>query len=61
MVLAKTETELQDGLNVIHDYCNTWQLKVNATKTEVKIFSKVKIRKKPKFKFGDTNIGIVDN
>lgn len=36
-------------------------MKVNANKTKVVIFSEGKIRKKPKFKFGDTNIEIVDD
>lgn len=36
-------------------------MKVNAGKTKVVIFSKVKIRKIPKFKYGNTNIEIVDN
>lgn len=56
IVLAETETELQDALNVVNDYWNLWFIKVDASKTEVKIFSKVKITKKPTFKFGDTNI-----
>lgn len=37
-ILAKTPIELQTNLNLLHEYCNRWGLKVNTTKTKIMIF-----------------------
>ena len=32
--------DLQNNLNVLHDYCNTWGLEVNWDKTKIMVFRK---------------------
>ena len=56
IVMAESEAELQLALNAVKDYCDLWKLKVNTTKTKIVIFSKGKIRKIPKFKFGEEKL-----
>ena len=38
ILFAKTAEELQDSLNILHEYSNRWKLKVNTDKTKIKIF-----------------------
>lgn len=37
---ANSAEELQQGLDLLSDYCKRWKLKVNASKTKVMIFWK---------------------
>ena len=48
-LLAKTPTELQTQLNRLYDYCNTWGLKVNTSKTKIMVF-----RRRGKLNSNDT-------
>ena len=52
---------LLNSLNVLNEYCNIWDLKVNASKTKIIIFSRGKVKKLPVFTLNDDNIDIVDN
>ena len=61
LILAETAADLQTALNGLYTYCNKWDLTVNADKTKVIIFSKGKIRRYKLFKFGDTDIEVVDD
>ena len=61
VVLAESAIELQKALDCLYTYCNKWALKVNIDKTKVIIFSKGKKQIKTPFKFGDTNIDLVDD
>ena len=60
VILAESATELQNALDAAYEYCKTWGLSVNSTKTKVMIFSKGKIRKKPRLNFGGDNLEIVN-
>ena len=61
VVLAESDTELQNALNAVHDYCQTWYITINITKTKVVIFSKGKIRKFPIFKFGNDSVEVTSD
>ena len=52
IVLAENAEELQLALNALFDYCQTWHLTVNTTKTKIVIFSRGKVRRHPTFLFG---------
>jgi hypothetical protein len=40
---------MQTMLNVFSEYCNTWKLQVNVTKTKVVIFSKRRVSQNTRF------------
>ena len=40
MLFANSAEELQEGLNMLSDYCKRWKLKINVSKTKVMIFWK---------------------
>ena len=61
IVLAESADDLQKALNSLHNYCNLWHLKVNASKTKIIIFSRGKIRIKPIFTFGNDEISVCDD
>ena len=61
MVLAESAHELQQALNAVYEYCDTWHLSVNTDKTKVVIFSKGKVRNIPQFFFGNNNVDVVDD
>ena len=35
VIFADNENMLQNGLEVLYDYCTTWKLKVNTNKTKI--------------------------
>jgi len=39
-IVAKCPEELQSHLNLLHDYCSTWGLKVSTQKTKIMFFRK---------------------
>ena len=49
IILAETPEELQKALNAVKDYCDTWHLTVNASKTKIVVFSRGKVRRIPEF------------
>ena len=61
IVLAESPEDLNKALKAVHEYCSLWKLTVNTSKTKIVIFSKGKIRKYPKFKFGDEYLDVVDD
>jgi len=60
-ILADSPEALQNGLNVMSEYCTKWKIKINVEKTKIVVFSRGKIRKKPVFSYNDTPIEIVDD
>ena len=40
VIFAESEVELQNGLNILKQYCQTWKLVVNVNKTKVMVFRK---------------------
>ena len=61
IVLAESADELQKALNAVHEYCEMWDLSVNASKTKIVIFSRGKVQKYPTFCFGDSELEVVDS
>ena len=53
--------EFQQGINVIEQYCNLWNLKINVNKSKVIVFRKSKIAKLPVFVYGTVNLENVDS
>ena len=37
-VIGRSVEELQESLNLLHTYCNTWGLEVNTEKTKIVVF-----------------------
>ena len=40
VIFANNSEDLQNGLDLLHDYCSKWKLTVNINKTKVMIFRK---------------------
>ena len=59
VILAENSNDLQAALNGLGNYTNLWDLKVNASKTKVVVFSRGKIRNIPEFTFEGNNIEVV--
>ena len=61
VIFANCKEELQLSLNVLHDYCNRWKLKVNTSKTKIMIFRKGgRISSGLKFYFDENELEIVE-
>ena len=61
IVFAESDSELQRALDAVYDYCKTWHLTVNTSKTKITIFSRGKVRKHPNFRFGNSCIDVVED
>ena len=61
IVMAESPKDLQDALNAVFEYCSSWKLTVNTSKTKVVIFSRGKLRNIPDFTFGADNLEVVDD
>ena len=58
IIMAESAPELQLALNGLKDYCNTWSLQINVSKTKVVIFSRGKVRNYPKFYIGNDEVQV---
>ena len=56
LILAESPEDLQLALDEVGNYCQTWGLSINQTKTKVVIFSRGKVKKQFHFKIGNINI-----
>jgi hypothetical protein len=56
LILAESPEDLQLALDEVGNYCQTWRLSINQTKTKVVIFSRGKVKKQFHFKIGNINI-----
>ena len=61
IVMAESAEQLQKALDALNEYCNSWALTVNVSKTNIIIFSRGKVRKYPKFYLGQYEIKVVDD
>ena len=59
-LLAESENDMQQALDILEVYCKDNSVAVNTTKTKVIVFSHGKIRNVPKFKFGNNKLDVVD-
>ena len=57
-LLAESARNLQNMLNLFHEYCLKWKLKVNIDKTKIMIFSKGRLPTNIHFKYGDKELEI---
>lgn len=61
VLLADNPTDFQNSLSAMHTYCKNFQMKVNAQKSKVLIFSKGKVRTVPQFFLGHEELERVDD
>ena len=61
IILAENERDLQRALNSIHEYYNKFKLIVNTNKTKIIIFSRGKVIRFTKFKYGCDIIEVVSH
>ena len=61
ILLAESESDLQNSLNVFEDYCSLWKLTVNVEKTKIWIFTKLQRDYDYEFNLYGTNIEIVSS
>ena len=59
VLCSESAESLQVALDKLCDYCYKWSLTVNANKTKAIVFSRGKIRKKPRFYFNGKEIEVV--
>ena len=60
-VLSRSKVGLQNCLNTLSSYCNSWMLKINPKKTKIIIFQKCKRKCDSSFYIYDEKIDIVQN
>ena len=61
VIFAETAHDLQKALNAMQRYCDMWNLKINASKTKIVIFSKGKLRNKQDFMLINNHLEVVDD
>ena len=59
IVLAENEKDLQKALNVLYDYCISFGMSINVSKTKIIVFSRGKIRNLPTLIFNGEQIEVV--
>ena len=63
--MAESETELQEALNKVSDYCDQWKLRINVSKTKIIRFTKRKSPRNPanvyNFQIKEENVEVVDD
>lgn len=59
--VSETSEGLQAALNALDEYCDTWKLKINKSKTKVVIFSKRKVIRRQVFTINDVELEKVDS
>ena len=59
VILAESQEDLQQSINLMERYCSMWKLNINVSKTKITFFSRGKIRKIPKFFFGKNELEVV--
>jgi hypothetical protein len=59
VLLAESASNLQNMLNLFHEYCFKWKLKVYIDKTKIMIFPKGRLPTSMHFKHGDKELEIV--
>ena len=59
-IFSETASGLQNGLNILHDYCQKWKFTVNVDKSKVMVFRKGgRLAQNLVFMYGDINLEIV--
>ena len=60
IILAETDIDLQNAINCLEEYCKEWDLRANARKTKIMIFSRGKVRKTRVISIGAKELERVD-
>ena len=61
VIFAESAVELQAALNAMFLYCETWKLTVNASKTNIVIFSKSRCIENTQFMYNNEKLTIVED
>ena len=61
IVLAENACELHKALDAIHEYCYMYKLTVNSKKTKPIVFSQLKEKRCPTFKYENNTIEVVND
>ena len=61
VIFSESVKGLQDGLDTIKQYSERWKLSLNIQKCKIIIFSRGKVRNRPKFYMGNETLEVVDN
>ena len=59
VIFAEIAHDLQNALDAMQNYCDTWHLTINTSKTKIVIFSKGKLRNKPDFLLNNDRLDVV--
>ncbi len=59
VILSSSKTDFQNSLDIFHNYCDNWHLKVNLNKTKIVIFGARQLQNF-NFKLGNNPIEITD-
>ena len=59
VLMAETPEDLQKQLNIFHDYCLAWKLKVNIDKTKIVCFKNGRLPQNLQFTYSNSEIEIV--
>lgn len=60
VIFSENKDDLQHALSEFENYCHTWKLTVNTSKTKIVIFSKGRCNKNIQFKFQNETIEVVE-
>ena len=61
IILSRSKLGLQNCLNVLSSYCNSWMLRINPKKTKIMIFQRCTRKCKHNFRIGNEVIDVVQN
>ena len=61
VLMSENVDGMQTMLNVFSEYCNTWKLQVNVTKTKVVIFSKRRVSQNTRFMSDNKELDICES
>ena len=59
VIFAESIEELQNGIDILHDYCNRWKLILNTEKSQIVCFKKGRRSCHEKWKYGEKELNVV--
>ena len=60
-IFGNNPEDLQNNLNLLHDYCNIWRLEVNGDKTKIMVFRKKGLKIEEKWTNNGLSVEVVDS
>ncbi len=61
VLVSETKDGLQNCLDALHEYTDTWKLTVNIKKTNAMVFQKSNRAERPKFSIGSEDIKLTES